>query len=173
MLFNSFQFALQTLLRWVCCLTSWWQFSSWLYRLVCKHIWIGSLFYGLRDCLLPSSSFGHLYTATPSYWSPGLGLFKAQCLCSLLFIQKLAQYAYVYMLSCVRLCDPMDCSPPGSSVHGILQGGILQWVAIPFSRRSSQLRDWTRVSCIADRFFTICTTRKAQLAQCWWPKSLF
>ena len=43
--------------------------------------------------------------------------------------------------SCPTLCDPMDCSPPGSSVHGILQARILEWVAIPFSRGSSQPRD--------------------------------
>ena len=41
----------------------------------------------------------------------------------------------------LTLCDPMDCSPPGSSVHGILQARILQWVAISFSRESSQPRD--------------------------------
>ena len=57
--------------------------------------------------------------------------------------------------SCVRLCDPMDCSPPGSSVHGSLQARILEWVTIPFSRGSSQPRDRTQVSCIAGRFFTI------------------
>ena len=51
-------------------------------------------------------------------------------------------------------CDAMDCSPPGSSVHGILQARILEWVAIPFSRGSSQPRDRTHVSCIAGRFFT-------------------
>ena len=56
------------------------------------------------------------------------------------------------------LFDPMDCSPPGSSVHGILQARILEWVAIPFSRGSSWLRDRTCVSCIAGRFFTICAT---------------
>ena len=56
--------------------------------------------------------------------------------------------------SCPTLCDPMDCSPPGSSVHGILQARILEWVAIPFSRASSQLRDQTQVSCIASGFFT-------------------
>ena len=39
---------------------------------------------------------------------------------------------------CLTLCDPMDCSPPGSSVHGILQAKILEWVAVPFSRASSQ-----------------------------------
>ena len=44
------------------------------------------------------------------------------------------------------LCDPMDCSPPGSSVHGILQAGILEWVARPSSRGSSQPRDRTCVS---------------------------
>ena len=48
----------------------------------------------------------------------------------------------------------MDCSPPGSSVHGILQARILEWVAISSSRESSQPRDRTQVSCIAGRFFT-------------------
>ena len=43
--------------------------------------------------------------------------------------------------SCATLCDPVDCSPPGSSVHGILQAGILEWVAMPSSRGSSQPRD--------------------------------
>ena len=56
---------------------------------------------------------------------------------------------------CPALWDPMDGSPPGSSVHGIFQARILEWVAMPFSRRSSQLRDQTRVSWIAGRFFTI------------------
>ena len=56
---------------------------------------------------------------------------------------------------CLTLCDPMDCSPPGSSVHGILQARMLEWVAIPFSRVSSRPRDLTWVSCTASRFFTI------------------
>ena len=46
-------------------------------------------------------------------------------------------------------CDPMDCNPPGSSVHGISQARMLEWVAIPFSRGSSQPRDWTHVSCVS------------------------
>ena len=54
--------------------------------------------------------------------------------------------------SCLTLCVPMDCSPPGSSVHGILQARILEWVAIPFSRGSSWPRDRTWVLCIAGRF---------------------
>ena len=57
--------------------------------------------------------------------------------------------------SCLTLCDPMDCSPPGSSVHGIFQAIVLEWIAISFSRVSSQPRDQTQVSCIVDRCFTI------------------
>ena len=64
--------------------------------------------------------------------------------------------------SCQTLCDPMDGSPPGSSVHGIFQARILEWVAIPFSRGSSQARDWDCVSCTAGWFFTIWATREAQ-----------
>ena len=65
------------------------------------------------------------------------------CVCFLL---------YCTVLSCVWLCDPMDCSPPGSSVHGILQARILEWVAISSSRGSSLPRDWTcvcYVSCVS------------------------
>ena len=50
---------------------------------------------------------------------------------------------------------PHDCSPPGSSVHGILQARILELVVIPFSRGSFRLGGWTQVSCIAGRFFTV------------------
>ena len=64
---------------------------------------------------------------------------------------------------CPTLCDPMDCSLPGSSVHGTLQARILEWVATPFSRGSSQPRDRTWVSCIAGRFFTLWATREASV----------
>ena len=63
-------------------------------------------------------------------------------------------------------CNRMDCSPPGSSVHGILQARTLEWVAIPFSRESSWPRDRTWVSCIAGGFFTIWATRKAHDGTC-------
>ena len=63
--------------------------------------------------------------------------------------------------SCPTICDPTDCSPPGSSVHGILQARILEWAAIPFSRESSQPGDRTQVSCIKGRFFTIWAAREA------------
>ena len=59
--------------------------------------------------------------------------------------------------SCLTLCDPTDYT-----VHGILQARILEWVAFPFSRGSSQLRDWTRVSCTAGRFFTSWGTMETQ-----------
>ena len=62
---------------------------------------------------------------------------------------------------CPTLCDSMDCSLPGSSVHGISQARILEWEAISFSRGSSWPRDQTQVSCIAGRFFTIWATREA------------
>ena len=62
--------------------------------------------------------------------------------------------------SCLTLCDPRDCSLPDSSVHGILQARILEWVAILFSRGSSQPRDQSQVSYIADRLFTNWTIRE-------------
>ena len=62
--------------------------------------------------------------------------------------------------SCLTLCNLMDCSLPDSSVHGILQARILEWIAIPFSRGSSQPRDRTWVSCTAGRFFTVWATRE-------------
>ena len=63
--------------------------------------------------------------------------------------------------SCPTLCNLMDCSLPGFSVHGIFQARILEWVAVSFSRGSSQPRDRTRVSCIVGRHFTIRATRGA------------
>ena len=66
-------------------------------------------------------------------------------------------------LSHVQLfVTPLGCSPAGSSVHGILQARTLEWVAISFSRGSSQPRDWTWATYIAGGFFTTWDTRKAQ-----------
>ena len=67
--------------------------------------------------------------------------------------------------SCPTLCDLMDCSPPGSSVHGILQARRLNCVAIPFSRGPSQPKDWTQISCTAGSFITVWATREAQIAE--------
>ena len=68
--------------------------------------------------------------------------------------------------SCLILWDPMNCSPPGSSVHGILQARILEWVAIRSSRGSSWPRDWTHiswVSCIVGKLFTHWATWEASV----------
>ena len=65
--------------------------------------------------------------------------------------------------SCPTLCDPMDCSLSGSSVHGIFQARVLEWIAISFSRGPARLRNWTRVSRIAGRCFTMGAIREAFL----------
>ena len=70
------------------------------------------------------------------------------------------QYNEVAQL-CPNLCNHVDRSPPGSSVHGILQAKVLEWVAISFSRGSSQPRDRTRVSHIAGRCFILWAAREA------------
>ena len=63
--------------------------------------------------------------------------------------------------SCLSLSNPMDCSPPGSSVHGILQASILEWVAVSPFRGPSWSRDRPQISRIAGRFFTIWATSEA------------
>ena len=92
------------------------------------------------------------------------------CVCVFIYICKgFCQHrdqVHVSVLSRVWLfCDPMDCSPPVSSVHGILQARILEWVAISFSRGSSQTRDSThsscRISCIGRWILYHWTTREA------------
>ena len=82
-----------------------------------------------------------------------------------------------YFLGCVlsclvmyNCCNPTDCSPPGSSVHGISQARILKWVAISYSRRSSQPRDWTHVSCIARWIFYCRANREAPFTWTRFPK---
>ena len=89
------------------------------------------------DCLLPPLSSGRI--SSPSF--PEIVSLYPQELLS--FRNK------PFLISCVA-----DCSPPGSSVHGISQARILEWVAISYSRESFQPRDRTQVSCIPDGFFT-------------------
>ena len=79
---------------------------------------------------------------------------------NIVYIAQWVQFSTVTQL-CPTLCDPMDCSPPGSSVHGIFQAWILEWVAFPFSRESSWPRDRTQVSRIVGRHFTVWATREA------------
>ena len=105
--------------------------------------------------------------------------------CFRLLLEFLLQYTCmlwkVLVAQCPTLGDLMDCSPPGSNVHGTLQERILEWVATHFSRgSSSRPRYWSRVSCTADSFFTIWAIREAlhiyiyfghrgQLAGSWFP----
>ena len=78
----------------------------------------------------------------------------------------------VWLLSCVQFfCNSMDCSLPGSSVHGIFQARILEWVAIALSRKSSRPWDRTCVSCLAGRFFTTEPPAKTEQSTVLWePK---
>ena len=90
------------------------------------------------------------------------------CVCMLgwyqvkdLGVQNIYLFLFLFLLACKlspsvvpTLCDPVDCSPPGSSVHRISQAGILKWVANSYSRVSSWSRDRTHFSCLASGFFT-------------------
>ena len=80
---------------------------------------------------------------------PGMSVCVCECICVCVCVCVLVAQ------SCPTLWDPMDCSLTGSSVHGILQARILEWTTMPFSRGSSQARDWTWVTYVAGRFFTI------------------
>ena len=65
--------------------------------------------------------------------------------------------------SCPTLCNPMNYSPPDSRVYGVLWARILEWVAIPFSRGSSQPTDQIQISCMASRFFCVCVMRTLRI----------
>ena len=83
----------------------------------------------------------HLLTSTSVF--PAYTLVLNSCVIYLIAVSCLVDK------SCLTLCEPMDCSPTGSSIHGILLARKLKWVAISFSRGSSQHRDWAPVSCIS------------------------
>ena len=92
------------------------------------------------------------------------------CIIYLLYRKHMYIWSEVKVtLSCPTLCDPMDCSPPGSSVHGIVQARMLEWVAISFPRGSSPPRDGSQVSCISctdGRILHHCQRRR-MLRQTW------
>ena len=127
-------------------------------RLLLHHISLAMLHTSSVHFPLVSSSHMVLYLCQENWgielragWAPP----SITCM-----LQKVKVKGLVAPL-CPTLCDPMDCSPPGSAVHGILQAKILEWVAIPFCRGSSPPRDQTQVSHITSRFFTIWITREA------------
>ena len=82
----------------------------------------------------------------------------------ILFIYEEVKWSEVAQ-SCLTLCNPMDCSLPGSSLHGILQARILEWIAISFSGGSARLRDQTQVSGAAGRRFNLWATREAYITK--------
>ena len=90
-------------------------------------------------------------------WHPETGLFLS------FFVFWCGGCCCLVTKSCPTLCGPMGCSPPGSSVHRLLQGKILEWVVIFFSRGSSRPRDWTCLSCIGRRILDHWVIREAHL----------
>ena len=119
-----------------------------------KRLWTGCP-QSSRWSALPRSDHCHLMPIFPDYSrKPGLPQAQQEGNVFLPYECKLF-IAMLVAQSCLTLCDPTDCSLPGSYVHGILQSRILEWVAIPFSRGSSQPRNQTWVSCVAGRFFTV------------------
>ena len=128
------------------------EFYHWVFNYLCwKQIWMSKTCYLLQTLIvLPlkhhSSTFLKSLLAFPFENYP-CGWVHAQLL-----------------QSCLTLCDPIDCSLPGSSVHGILQERILKWVSMPSSKGSSWPRDWTCISCISctvGGFFTQWATWEA------------
>ena len=125
--------------------------TTWLHTPGCLGLgeWLLSLSESLRPFLYSSSMYScHLFLIS----SGPLGPYNFYPLTSCVW-SEIAQ-------SCPTLCKPMDCSLPGSSIHGIFKARILEWVAISFSRRSSRPRDWTQVSRIVGRHFTLWATRE-------------
>ena len=121
------------------------------------------IFLSLRPCPLPLHwtkllIISGLKMPKSRTWSTGV------LVCSWTPFRLLGEFLCVLATQlCPTLCDPMDCSPPGSSVHGILQVRILELVFIPCSRGSSQPRNQTQLSCIAGRFSTVSATAEALL----------
>ena len=86
---------------------------------------------------------------TAAYQAPPSMGFSRQEYWSAVPLSSLSESESEVTHSCPTLCNPMDCSPLGSSVHEIFQARVLEWVAIPFSRGSSRPRDWTCISCVS------------------------
>ena len=109
---------------------------------VCGHVDMWSHGYVVKFKLVVSGSRSKLIM----YISHG---FLPETLLKRVKIHPVYRYCYCLIINlCPTLCNPMNCRPPGSSVHRILPARILEWVAISFSRGSSQPRDRTDVSCI-------------------------
>ena len=134
-------------------------FDPWVMKIPWKRKWQPT------PVFLPGKSYGQKSLVGYSPWGwkivgQDLAAKQQQLLCKVVF-SSVAQ-------SCLTLCDPMDCCPPGSSVPGIFQARILECVAISFSRGSSWPRDRIWVSCTAGRFFTDWASREAHESYLSW-----
>ena len=151
-------------------MTEWLHFNAILYfysiiielAILCPFEYQKNYQQNCRKSLLPGANLGvYSHSRILSLWFiwlPPTLLVRDWCLilplCGCVCVHICTQL----LQSCLTFWDPMDCSLPGSSVHGTFQARLLEWVAMPSSRRSSQPRDWTSVSYvsrIAGRFFTI------------------
>ena len=137
---------------------------SWLCGFILNGLVQDLLFLLLRMILVSWGSVGSLFTVhsafSGSVWYVLMWQVQGVTPATLIAVNEVSEVAQMSL----TLCDPMDCSLPGSSVHGIFQARILEWVAISFSRGSSQPRDWTQVSHIVGRRFTLWATREVQTA---------
>ena len=102
-------------------------------------------------------SFAIIWTYHKKFYTCQSGVGNGMCVCVCVCV--------CISHSVMSDCGPLDCSPPGSSVHGILQARILEWVTISYSRGSSRHRDWTQVFCTAGRFFTVWATREVHVVE--------
>ena len=124
------------------------------FKIICSNSMKNVILWGLYWIYRMSCVYGHVnIIISPSPWAQNI----------FPFVWSFA----VFFITVLRFShfkkQPMDCSLPGSSVHGIFQARILEWIAISFSRGSSQSRDWTQVSHVADRLFTVWTIRETPL----------
>jgi len=121
----------------------------------------------LKSLQITNAEEGIEKTLSHNWWEYKLVYLLCKTVWGFLKKLKLKLPCMLVTQSCPILCDPMDCSLPGSSVHGLLQARILEWVGIPFVRGSSWPRGGTPVSYIAGIFFTIWVTREAQKSYSW------
>ena len=128
-----------------------WKIKSGDWPLVCLGLGGHSPTFRWHMTLLPSQA--ELWGKRGDQTHMGLFLFLLLSLTVCICTVGLVAVA-VFSKSCPTLCDPVDCSLPASSVHGIFQARILGWVAISLSTGTSRLRDQTCVSCLAGGFFT-------------------
>ena len=115
----------------------------------CLHSLTHGPFFTCKASMLQLSNYASVVTSPSDHSQGKFSAFNDLCVYT-----KDSESKSEVAQSCPTLCDRMDCSLLGCSIHGILQARILKWVAISFSRGSSRHRVWTRVSCTAGRLFT-------------------